>query len=236
MDATENTEVAAQPTQAEQDQRAIKLLTALTTMALIGLSGLAFAVGAPALFMAGRDWVGLPGWMPALVPATVDLGIVLLALGSMTARALRLRTWPTNVGVGVLVAVSIAVQVAHVATIGNGQLETFVGQILAALFPATLWLAASTVERIRFSATVTRMAATPARRRQSAGQKPAVASRPAPARSVTATVSASRPVIDPAVRAEAVAMVKAGSSQRTVASQFGISRGALQNYLAAESL
>ena len=235
---------APTPTLAERDKIVIRRLKAVAGSLLLALAAISFLAGTPGLLAAG-EWAQLEGWMRWLTPAVVDGGLVFSAASAMAHRAeigkAGLLPWAS---VLVLSAVSVAAQATHVLVANDGQIvpESVVGATIASLFPLVVLASTRSFETLRFGRLIEREATRAARSTggrshaaRSAVTRPAgaqVATRPAtPARPRAASHKAGRPVIDMAVREAAVARVQAGDSQRQVARELGISRGAVQSWL-----
>lgn len=126
-------------------------LKALKTVAIVSLAVLAivaFALGFyPLEESARRGGIGIP----ILLPVLIDLGLVLMGLGAMAARANRLTAWPMRVMAVVLILVSALVQYFHAAAQAD---VTPIDIVVAVLPPIVLWAASSAVETLLFGRSV----------------------------------------------------------------------------------
>lgn len=106
------------------------------------LAAISFFAGVPGLYTVGV-WSGLPGVMPALVPLMLDGGLVIFGLIAIVRRARRETARFAWMMLTILTLLSVTSQVAHViAAAGMSiRLETVIGAVVAAAFPAVVFAA-----------------------------------------------------------------------------------------------
>lgn len=174
------TEAPAAPARLQADSRPV-VLAATWLVALLAAG--AFVMGVPGLLLVG-EWAGLPRHLRPLVPVVLDAGLVVMALAAVVRRARR-ESAAFALGVlGVLTALSVTAQVAHVivpAEVVTG--EVIGGAVAAAVAPLVVF--ASTHVLLDLA-----IAPAPTRRTR----KPATTARPAPH---AIPSSAPRPTADP---------------------------------------
>lgn len=163
----------------------LKALRRLAIVSLAILAIVAFALGFyPLEESARRGGIGIP----ILLPVLIDLGLVLMGLGAMAARANQLTAWPMRLMAAVLIIVSACVQYFHAAAQPD---VTPIDIVVAVLPPIVLWAASSAVETLLFGKSVegavtkaeneaARAAARLAARQAPKQSKPTVEATPAP--------------------------------------------------------
>lgn len=128
----------------------LKTLKTLAIASLAILAVVAFALGFyPLEESARRGGLGIP----VLLPVLIDLGLVLMGLGAMAARANQLKAWPMRVMAAILILVSACVQYFHAS---NQPDVTPIDIVVAVLPPIVLWAASSAVETLLFGNSVER--------------------------------------------------------------------------------
>lgn len=126
----------------------LKWLKRLSVTSLIILAAVAFALGFyPLQESAVRAGIGAP----ILLPVLVDLGLVLMGLGAMAARANGLSHWPMRLMAIFLILVSAAVQYFHSMEQPG---VTPIDVVIAVLPPLVLWASSSAVETLIFGKSV----------------------------------------------------------------------------------
>lgn len=126
----------------------LKALKIVAIISLAILAMVAFALGFyPLEESARRGGIGIP----VLLPVLVDLGLVLMGLGAMAARANRLTAWPMRAMAAILILVSAFVQYFHASSQPNASIIDIVVSILP---PIVLWAASSAVETLLFGQSV----------------------------------------------------------------------------------
>lgn len=126
----------------------LKALRIVSIVSLATLAIVAFALGFYPLEESARR-SGMK--VPILLPVLIDLGLVLMSLGAMAARANRLSSWPMRLMAGLLILVSACVQYFHASAQPD---VTPVDIVVAVLPPIVLWAASSAVESLLFGRSV----------------------------------------------------------------------------------
>jgi len=126
----------------------LKALRNVSIVSLAILAIVAFALGFYPLEESARR-SGMK--VPILLPVLIDLGLVLMSLGAMAARANRLASWPMRLMAGLLILVSACVQYFHASSQAD---VTPVDIVVAVLPPIVLWSASSAVESLLFGRSV----------------------------------------------------------------------------------
>lgn len=126
----------------------LKALRIVSIISLATLAIVAFALGFYPLEESARR-SGMK--VPILLPVLIDLGLVLMSLGAMAARANRLASWPMRLMAGLLILVSACVQYFHASAQPD---VTPVDIVVAVLPPIVLWAASSAVESLLFGRSV----------------------------------------------------------------------------------
>ncbi|WP_051196640.1 helix-turn-helix domain-containing protein [Jonesia quinghaiensis] len=140
IDATTASATASAPfvsARIQPDSRAV----VLTTTWLVGLlAAVSFALGVPGLVDVA-SWAGLPPQLRWGVPLMIDGGLIVMALVAIVRRARQESAMFAWSVLAILTVASMALQVAHVASLPGERWALMVGMGLAASFPAVVFAA-----------------------------------------------------------------------------------------------